>query len=152
MPGLGLALQAEVKRPPEHYDALQFVASMVMQFLSFAGRGYSATGTSTSLRRVGVSVGTLLAGSAMIYGGHIAFNKEGSPTFFPAVQAAVHAHQPSVSIYTPTITPSSSVHCMSYSQNVASPVSAKSPLNQPLNGHPPCCGSLNSIPLRLCII
>ena len=41
-------------------------------------------------------MGALLAGSAVVYGGTIAFSREGSPTFLPSVQAAGHAHQPSV--------------------------------------------------------
>ena len=74
----------------------------VVELLSFcsllsAGRGYSTPGSSSSLRCVGVSVGALLAGSAVAYGGNLLYKREGSPPFFPTLQADTHAHQPSVS-------------------------------------------------------
>jgi hypothetical protein len=59
------------------------------------GRGYSTAGSAT-LRRAGVSVGALLAGSAVAYGGSLLFRREGSPSIVPAIQAGTHAHQPSV--------------------------------------------------------
>lgn len=63
--------------------------------LFFAGRSYSTAGSST-LRCVGVSVGALLAGSAVVYGGNLLYKREGSPPLFPTLQAASHAHQPTV--------------------------------------------------------
>ena len=63
---------------------------------SSPGRGYSTAG-STTLRRAGVSVGAILAGSAVAYGGSLLFRREGSPSIVPAIQAGTHGHQPSVS-------------------------------------------------------
>lgn len=59
------------------------------------GRGYSTAG-STTLRCAGVSVGALLAGSAAVYSGKLFFQREGSPTLLPTLQAATYTHQPSV--------------------------------------------------------
>ena len=69
---------------------------MFLRSAASPGRGYSTAGSAT-LRRAGVSVGALLAGSAVAYGGSLLFRREGSPSIVPAIQAGTHAHQPSVS-------------------------------------------------------
>ena len=69
---------------------------MFLRSAASPGRGYSTAGSAT-LRRAGVSVGALLAGSVVAYGGSLLFRREGSPSIVPAIQADTHAHQPSVS-------------------------------------------------------
>ena len=87
-----------------------YKAQLSFEFLFSTGRGYS-TASSTTLRRVGISVGALLAGSAVAYGGNLLYDREGSPSsLLPSVQAATRAHQPSVSEHLCSIKDVASYH------------------------------------------
>ena len=59
------------------------------------GRGF-ASGAGGAVRRAGVRVGVLLAGSALAYGGSQLFKREERLSLLPNLLAASAMHQPSV--------------------------------------------------------